>query len=113
MLNRLFVYGTLKRGFGNNRLLEDSEYIKDATLAEAVMVSLVNFPGVIKGQGEVKGEIWEVRQEDWPRLDRLEGHPNFYKREIVETSEGQAWCYYLNARNAENRPRVTSGVWKK
>lgn len=115
---KFFVYGTLKRGFGNNRLLDGAKYIgKAITPPEYTMVSLGGFPGVIhSGQTVVSGEIWEV---DDPmqtlRVDRLEGHPNFYRREEVpvQTADGveNAWIYLLPDTYLKTHKQVVSGEW--
>ena len=48
-MDTVFVYGTLKQGYGNNRLLEFAEYYADATTKDRYMFfTLGAFPAVIK-----------------------------------------------------------------
>ena len=82
--NLVFVYGSLKSGFGNNRLLESSEFIGDAlTLASKFdMISLGGFPGVVSGgQKRISGEVYSVSDDTLSRLDVLESNGSFYTRE--------------------------------
>ena len=105
-MNYVFVYGSLKSGFGNNRLLSDSRLIGEAiTLDEDYhMISLGGFPGVIYGTKRIKGEVYQVNNEVFESLDRLEGNGHFYKRELTETilldnpnggKNHVAWIYVL------------------
>src|SRR3546814_5328769 len=64
------------------------------------MFSLGGYPGVIEGDKRISGELWEIDDAAFARCDRLEGHPNFYKRwqvGIVSDSEDDkevtAWIY--------------------
>ena len=85
----LFVYGTLKRGQCNNSIA--GTYIKTTTLHNHIMFDL-GCPVVIPKEGyKVIGELFYL--EDFSITDRLEQHPDLYKRTIVETEDGPAWCY--------------------
>jgi len=109
---KVFVYGTLKKGRGNHHLLSQSKFLGTAeTLPQYTMVSLGAFPGVIEnGITQIQGEIYEVNAEQLVRLDRLEGHPNFYRRDEIETSEGKAWIYLLPPEYLQHT-RIASGEW--
>jgi gamma-glutamylcyclotransferase (GGCT)/AIG2-like uncharacterized protein YtfP len=53
----------------------------------------------------VKGELYMVDEPTLARLDRLEGHPQFYSREEIRISAGagaecMAWAYFIR-RGAE------------
>jgi gamma-glutamylcyclotransferase (GGCT)/AIG2-like uncharacterized protein YtfP len=113
---RVFVYGTLKRGHGNNRILAntDSKFIGTTkTDPKYTMVTLGSFPGVVQeGVTPIQGEVWEVdeRTLEGP-LDMLEGYPSFYDREITPTEFGDAWIYYLSSRWHRDSPVVEGGEW--
>lgn len=113
---RVFVYGSLMTGFGNNRLLEDSRLISPAeTLPNYEMVSFGAFPGVIPGGStRIIGELWEVDVDTLERLDDLESNGRFYTREIRNLAGplGTAWIYLL-PREHLDRPRVVSGDWRE
>lgn len=85
----LFVYGSLKHGQVNHCFI-DGPFIKNTILHDYVLYD-VGLPIVIKGQGKVIGELYN--QEDLDGIDRLEGHPYLYKREVVNTEDGPAFCY--------------------
>ena len=62
-LHSLFVYGSLKKGFGNHSFLDDSLFVcKGITLANLVLQDLGSFPAILLQQGEsgVHGEIYKV-----------------------------------------------------
>jgi gamma-glutamylaminecyclotransferase len=89
---RLFVYGSLKRGFAN-------EHVNTGTRVGGQYRTRDRYPLVLLGEGEVPclvsppgtghqviGELYEVNPDDIARMDRLErvGEPQGYERvEIV------------------------------
>lgn len=94
MLTNLFVYGTLKRGFGNNRLLPPETFVGKATsvdekyvmwgrgfpfLAEGLPSGAEHFP-ITNDLARVTGEIYAVPKNVLDRCDGLEGHPDWYRR---------------------------------
>ena len=95
----VFVYGSLKRGFCNHGLLKDAKFIKHDQTKEAEyrMYSAGAFPMVSNGDKHIGGELYEVAEATLDRLDRLEGHPNWYKREQVylQGHDAPAWMYVI------------------
>src|SRR6185369_16266286 len=79
---KVFVYGTLKKGFGNHGVLGKSKFIKKSTMF-GVLLNLGGYPGFLPkqtGMG-VHGEVYEVPDlETLNALDLLEGHPYHYVR---------------------------------
>ena len=71
----LFVYGSLKRGHRNHRLLADQEYLGTAvTEARYRLIDLGTYPGMIEdanGVG-VTGELWAVIGCALAELDEFE-----------------------------------------
>lgn len=85
-MHRVFVYGSLMRGFGNHGLLQDQTYIGEATVEEFDLHSLGSFPAAVPHDGGsriIRGELYEVDDTALARLDRLEGHPTFYERQDI------------------------------
>lgn len=106
MLHKLFVYGSLKQGFGNHELLENSKYLGsyDTSDANYLMISLGSYPGVIELDGQdnhhyILGEVYEVDDITLAMIDRLEGNGQFYTRKIVQLYDTDhsfdAWMYLL------------------
>lgn len=100
MINRVFVYGTLKKGNtirGIDRF-GDAEYVSDAQTIDSQysMYTMGAFPAVVLGgQHRVTGEVWEVSEETFQVLDQIEGFPDFYTRSVIETTAGPAWMYHI------------------
>lgn len=113
-MHTIYVYGSLKRGFGNHRLLEGSTLVHEDAIMSGKMASLGGFPCVTThGNNQIHGEIYEVDDNTLARLDGLEGHPTFYCREIVSTSKGDAWVYLINDESYyQDNPIVRDGVWR-
>jgi gamma-glutamylaminecyclotransferase len=118
---RVFVYGTLKRGFGNSWLLKDATFLGRTTLTgnyRLVEVSGGGFPGLLRDaefpERDVGGEVYAVSADELVALDGLEGHPNFYRRELVDTEHGLAWVYLLPADSHYSRlPEVHTMFWRQ
>lgn len=114
-MSRIFVYGTLLRGEPNHRLLARATFVGDArTRAEWRMVSLGGFPAIAAGgETAVEGEVFEVDADTLASLDRLEGHPRFYRRTEIRLDDGGvAETYVLPAANAQG-PEIGSGSWRQ
>lgn len=106
------VYGSLKKGFGNHRLLEKADFVGTDRISGWVMYHLGGFPGIIAGEGDISIELYKVNRTEFRHLDMLEGYPSFYNRKQVTTNEGEAWIYYLNDENMySDHPIVENGVW--
>lgn len=102
----VFVYGSLKTGFGNNFILQDNdaELIGTATTMYSTfrMHSLGAFPAVVEDNRngkEIVGEVWSVNSKRLRALDRLESNGRLYERRLVslslvpEATILQAWMY--------------------
>ncbi|XP_623476.1 putative gamma-glutamylcyclotransferase CG2811 isoform X4 [Apis mellifera] len=90
-LQRVFVYGTLKRGEPNHCLIQDTEngYAKFLGLGRTtipyplIIATDYNIPFLLKKPGfghHVFGEVYDVDSKMLKKLDELEEHPAFYKR---------------------------------
>lgn len=101
----VFVYGSLKSGFGNHSLLEESVFVGNALTKDSAftMISFGAFPGVmLHGNKRVKGEVYRVNDYTMFMLDKLEGNGFFYTRHIQDFlledgTEIKAWIYLLPA----------------
>lgn len=111
----VFVYGTLLSGEPNHEVLADAEYLgRGATEPVFDMVSLGAFPAIVSGgRTSITGEVYRVNQGTLAALDRLEGHPHFYRRAHVRLTTGESvTAYLLPRRRAQGRTHVAGGSWR-
>ena len=99
---RVFVYGTLKKNHSNyyGRLDgEGTKFLGPSHIEGYVMRDMGAYPAAIpfpNSKWRIYGEVYMTTYKTMKeKLDPLEGHPNFYKRELVSTIFGQAWVYTL------------------
>ncbi|MCI0564918.1 MAG: gamma-glutamylcyclotransferase [Nitrososphaera sp.] len=102
-MEQVFVYGTLKRGQNNSRLLADSKFLKEDTVpGRLYFLGQRSFPYAIPALTStiylsfprIQGEVYEVTNKVLDGLDRLEGIPNHYERVLIKTDSGlSAWMY--------------------
>lgn len=116
---KVFVYGTLLKGFGNNHLLNNSTFICDAIMRGLKMFDLGFYPACIVTNNPndiIVGEVYEVT---WGKLmgelDRLEGYPRYYDRIEKEFEsedfEDDAWIYIQSNYQVKGNPVIASGNW--
>jgi len=93
----IFVYGSLKRGQENHGFLKGLKRYK----ARAPQIDLHAGPRytlAVRGRSHASGEVYFIHRALLKKLDRLEGHPHDYHRELttVILAHGQitqAWIY--------------------
>lgn len=98
------VYGTLREGYGNHTLIAsgNTDKVGKGLTVGFHTLTASGIPFVKKDTGETRVvvEVYQVNDiETLNRLDSLEGHPRWYKREIekVELEDGStvdAWLYF-------------------
>ena len=113
---KVFVYGTLLSGEPNHRLLAHAELLGEARTEPAFeLVSLGAFPAMLAGgDTAVLGEVYAVDGATLTDLDRLEGHPHFYRHQLVRLEDGErVLAYLLRRERAYGRPTIESGDWRQ
>lgn len=86
----LFVYGSLKKGFENNDMLSQANYISKAkTVNKFAMYKEIDkeYPYIIKdaslGQN-IDGELYEITRKDvLEQIDTFEGAPDYFKQTSI------------------------------
>ena len=115
------VYGTLRQGQGNfKRLLTDSNVIFSGGLTKDKFTLRVSgIPFLTKEPTHrVVVDLMKVNDRELECLDRLEGHPHWYKREQVDvvSPSGEkytAWIYFFPNSTAPFDSRVNDFVKAK
>ena len=124
----VFVYGSLKRGFRNHRLLAAAEFIGVAqTEPRFRLLDLGPHPAMIEHPAAplaIAGEVYRIDSATSAALDRLEDEGVEYRRVVVPVTmiEGpgcdqrvvvrQAWTY-LWLRPADPYALWPDAVWRE
>jgi gamma-glutamylaminecyclotransferase len=83
-MHYIFVYGSLKSGFGNHAHFLNRDPLFLARLQGYVLLeSGRGYPAIKKGNDFVEGEVYEVSDSELRQLDYLESHPSYYSRTAV------------------------------
>lgn len=101
--NIIAVYGTLKWGEGNHRLLDGSLYLGDGMTVDKMRLVISGLPFLIENPHDdghhVDVECYAVDDRTLRAIDGLEGHPHFYCREKIkidlENEIVDAWVYMI------------------
>ncbi len=124
-MHRIFVYGTLKQGFGNHDRIFGGFDIKiTPAWTYGKLYDLGCFPALTEGNNTVYGELIEFdNPEILRRVDCLEGykgtnHPhNYYERRMIDVFVGSdtvnAWVYVLSDEQIKQYDGkiIVSGKW--
>ena len=118
-MNKVFVYGTLQKEYGNHRWMENAGgvFLSKAVTVDRYPLIVDGLPYLIdeKGEGQrVHGEVYEIT--DIGPLDCLESHPSFYERRVrdVEIENGavmSVWVYFLNTKNGMEWQGSSKTYW--
>lgn len=97
---RLFVYGTLKRGERNHRLMAGQHFVRPAQTEPGFrLIDLGPYPGMVRAADRpgVWGELYDVSECGVDELDDFEGVPELFVREVIDLADGErAWAYLYN-----------------
>jgi len=106
----IFVYGTLLNGQRNHDYLRGAVALGAVcTEAEYRLVSLGSYPALRNyGDAAILGELYLVNSSTLAALDRLEGHPDFYRRGLVKLNDGRtALTYFLPADQYKDAEQIS------
>lgn len=109
-------YGTLRKGFHNNRLVGNSKYVGQGLTEKKYTMYARGIPYVVKDipTSKIILDIYEVNDNTLRNLDSLEGHPRWYCREEAPVNiNGEiknVWIYFMpNTPNLSQLPILTTG----
>ncbi|MBS4025856.1 MAG: gamma-glutamylcyclotransferase [Clostridia bacterium] len=126
---KVFVYGTLMKGFGNHRQIEEQLIgLRPGKVKGELYHLSAGYPALRFGEGTVIGELLTLSdpQQTLAKLDWLEGYSgnngsNLYNRVEVEVSTDtgteKAYCYIWSEENCSylinSGTPVRNGDWRK
>ena len=122
MKKYVFVYGTLKKGFGNSRVMNQAkgQYIGNGIMKNVIMRDIGGIPAVDIGDGVVYGEVYKIDSDNIYIIDGLEGfspyntfYDNMYIRlknnVIMDNGDILKCCFYMI--NDTQGNIIKDGVW--
>ncbi|MBM7620031.1 gamma-glutamylcyclotransferase (GGCT)/AIG2-like uncharacterized protein YtfP [Bacillus tianshenii] len=119
----VFVYGTLRKGERNAGLLRDAKCVAEQSWTEGRLYDTrFGYPAVKPGGGGyVYGELYEIREVNLDRLDRLEGYmeggvDNLFERveQTIYTDKGTVSALvYVGGRSEMFKQHISGGDWKE
>jgi gamma-glutamylaminecyclotransferase len=115
-MTRVFVYGSLRSGESNHRYLATARPLgPSATSPGFTLYDLGPYAAIARtGEGSVTGELYEVDAPALAELDRLEGHPTFYRRQPITLADGEeAEAYVQRPDQVRGKPPVPGGDWRQ
>ena len=115
---KLIVYGTLMSGERNHRFCWNAVSITPCTVTGTLYDTGYGFPAFVpEGDGVVNAELIEIPLADWADVDRLEGYPRLYDRQLFSCTlldgvTDTGWIYIMNTL-PEGARVIESGSWKE
>jgi gamma-glutamylcyclotransferase (GGCT)/AIG2-like uncharacterized protein YtfP len=111
---RLFVYGSLRKGYRHHDRMEGAVF--ECTVRTAVGFRLILFgayPALVEGgEGSVEGEVYLVSAALIEELDVFEGCPDLYQRARVLLEDGtQAETYRMGREKTVGSAEISDGRW--
>ena len=115
---KLIVYGTLLSGERNHRFCRNAVSITPCTVTGTLYDTGYGFPAFqAEGNTSVKAELIELTIADWAAVDRLEGYPHLYDRQLIsctlaDGTTDTGWVYIMNTLPPMAKI-IESGDWKE
>ena len=111
-----FVYGSLRRGAGGERLMASARFVARLKLAARFDMRPCGQRPVAwsSSQQRTLGECYVASPLLLRRVDRFEQIPHAYRRRLVRTPIGWAWTYRRDGAHGMRRGSlVRQGDWMK
>jgi gamma-glutamylaminecyclotransferase len=101
---KMAVYGTLRGGLPNHSYVKNHKFLGTGKTVEKYTMRASGIPYVGKEpRTRIDVEVYDVTgKTEIEAIDRLEGHPHWYKREEIEVelNDGRilkAWLYFMES----------------
>ncbi len=121
-MTRLFIYGTLMPGLRLEAEMHGARFMAPAQVLGRLF-DLGRYPGLLHGDGQVTGEVYEVDDEHLVRLDGVEGvvpgdrTESHYWREVVTVCggplQGQPVQTYVYNRPVDDCTPIPHGDYRR
>lgn len=125
MIANLFAYGTLIPGcepVGMAPVCSRMQLVGEATVP-GTLYDLGGYPGVVEGEGIIRGVVLRVPPDAWPLLDAYEGcagpgrldalFRRIPTRATLASGDVLDCWLYVYARDVTGRPIVRTGRWQR
>ena len=115
---KLIVYGTLMSGERNHHFCQNAVSLTPCTITGTLYDTGYSFPAFMpEGDGVVNAELIEIPLADWADVDRLEGYPRLYDRQLLQATladggKTTGWIYIMNTLPPMAKV-IESGSWKE
>ena len=112
-MKKIFVYGTLRKGFGLNNYMDNFKYLGVGKLKGFDMFSNGYFPMIVKGAGEVVGEVYEIKNgiNEIGVLDKIESAYTRIKVRVKLNGVLTDVEVYVYNGDVTNLKQIKSGNW--
>lgn len=114
---RLFVYGSLKKGFFNHKRFgfDKLNFLGEKVIKGYALINLGQYPGMVNADPEstVKGEIYEIDDgtSEFNHLNNVEKGAGFTFNQV--NIPGEELYAFLFAYGEDEGMRIDGGEWKE
>ena len=114
---KLIVYGTLMSGERNLKFCKNALSIEPCTVTGTLYDTGCGFPAFQpEGENTIHAELIEIPLRDWFAIDRLEGYPKLYDRQLYpctlpDGTTDSGWIYIMHTLSTAASV-IKSGDWK-
>lgn len=115
-MQRVFVYGSLKRGFRHHDQMAGARFLREARTAPRYTLVLAgDYPALVDdGVTAVAGEVFAVDDRHLAALDAFEEVPDLYVRAPLDLEGGErVFAYFLPAERARDLAVIADGTWRE
>ncbi len=117
---KIAVYGSLKRGFYNHRIIEPAVInCQKCTITGRLFDTGSGYPAFTADTSgyPVQAELMTLDARILYVVDMLEGHPRFYRRDLLTCTlengnQEEAFVYTMPDIMTKHMQEITSGEWK-